>query len=210
MNKPKFEWILTFFKALADENRLKIVNLLNEREYNVGELAEIMGLSESTISHHLSKLRPTGMLNLRTHGNQHFYVLNKNMLKRFGQQIASLEAIDFGVDKSQPDKAWIDKLDLSDPDKKVLWDYTENGCLRQIPMKQSKLLAIVRWLVLQFEPNRFYTEQEVNEIIKPIHEDYAGLRRDMIGFGFLRREPAGTKYWLTPEDEQITFEHGEQ
>jgi hypothetical protein len=120
----------------------------------------------------------------------------------------SFEAFDFVVDKSQPDKSWVDELNLSDHDKKVVRDYSENGRLKQIPIKQSKLLAIVRWLVLQFEPNRFYTEQEVNEIIKPIHEDYASLRRDMIGFGFLRREPAGTKYWLTPEDEQIVFEEG--
>lgn len=207
MNEGKFYASLTFFKALADENRLKIVGLLNEGEYNVGELAEKLGLSEPTVSHHLSKLRPTMMLNLRTSGNQHFYTLNQGVLKRFGEQMVSLEAIDFSIDKSQPDKSWVNELDLSDEDKKVVRDYVYEGHLKQIPMKQPKLLAIVRWLVLHFEQGRIYTEQEVNEIIKPINPDYAGLRRDMIGFGFLRREPAGTKYWLTPEDEVIELQN---
>lgn len=218
MNEPKLAAAVTFFKALADENRLKIISLLNEpdikenkhgeREYNlnVGELAKLLGLSEPTVSHHLSKLRPTGIINFRTKGNQHLYALNKEVLKRFGEQIASLEAIDFEVDKSRPDKSWIDELDLSKQDKKVLRDYTYKGRLKQIPMKESKLLAIMRWLVLQFDPNRTYTEKEVNALIIPINEDYTGLRRDLIGFGFLRRERNGSKYWLTPEDEDITFD----
>lgn len=207
MNEGKFYASLTFFKALADENRLKIVGLLSEGEYNVGELAEKLGLSEPTVSHHLSKLRPTMILNLRTRGNQHFYTLNKEALRRTGERIVNFDMFDFDVDKSQPDKSWVNELDLSDEDKKVVRDYVYEGHLKQIPMKQPKLLAIVRWLVLHFEQGRIYTEQEVNEIIKPINPDYAGLRRDMIGFGFLRREPAGTKYWLTPEDEVIELQN---
>lgn len=206
MNEPKLQWTVDFFKALSDENRLKIVSLIKDREYNVGELAALLDLSEPTVSHHLSKLRPTMLLNLRTQGNQHFYVLNKEALKSFAQQLINLEAIDFGVDKSQPDTSWIDELDLSKADKKVLRDYTDEGRLPSIPTKQSKLLAILRWLASKFEPDRFYTEPEVNEIIKPIHDDYASLRRDLISFGFLRRERGGSKYWLTPEDEKIAFE----
>lgn len=218
MNEPKLAWAVTFFKALADENRLKIISLLNkpdvkenkhgEREYtlNVGELAKLLDLSEPTVSHHLSKLRPTGIINFRTKGNQRLYALNKGVLKRFGEQLTSLEAVDFGVDNSRPDKSWIDELDLSKQDKKVLRAYTYNGRLKQIPMKESKLVSIMRWLALLFEPNRIYTEKEVNELIKPINEDYSGLRRDLIGFGFLRRERNGSKYWLTPEDEDIAFD----
>ena len=34
-------------------------------------------------------------------------------------------------------------------------------------------------------------------------EDFAGLRRDLVDFGYMRRERAGSKYWLTPEDEVV-------
>lgn len=207
MNEGKLSYALNLFKGLADENRLKIVYLLSERPYNVGELAEKLGLSEPTVSHHLSKLRSTTILNLQAQGNQRFYALNKDQLKRIGQQIASLETFDFSVDMSHPDKSWVNELDLSDEDKKVVRDYVVDGRLRNIPMKKGKLLSIVRWLALQFEPNRFYSEPEVNEIIKQFHHDYAGLRRDMIGFGYMRRERGGSKYWLTPENEFVLLDN---
>jgi len=44
--------LLAFFKALADENRLKIVGLLAQREFSVEELAETLSLGVSTTSHH--------------------------------------------------------------------------------------------------------------------------------------------------------------
>ena len=52
-------------KALADPARLKIISLLFSSpagERNSGELATALGLSESTISHHLSQLRKAGLV----------------------------------------------------------------------------------------------------------------------------------------------------
>ena len=62
----------------------------------------------------------------------------------------------------------------------MLKDYTINGRLKQIPAKQKKLLVILHWLAGQFEPDRKYTEREVNEILTRYHPDYASLRRDLI------------------------------
>ena len=90
-----------------------------------------------------------------------------------------------------------------DLDKKVLRDYTREGRLTKIPSKQKKLLAVLRWLVGYFEPDCTYTEREVNDIIAQVHDDYATLRRDLVDFGFLRRERGGGQYWLTPEDEEV-------
>ena len=44
---------------------------------------------------------------------------------------------------------------------------------------------------------------QVNDILLRYHEDYAGLRRDLVDFGFLRRERGGSQYWLTPEGENV-------
>lgn len=52
-------------KALADPARVKIMSLLlsaADGEHNSGELARALGLSESTISHHLSQLRNAGLV----------------------------------------------------------------------------------------------------------------------------------------------------
>ena len=48
--------LLQFFKALADANRLRVVGLLAHRPHSVEELATVLELRPSTVSHHLSKL----------------------------------------------------------------------------------------------------------------------------------------------------------
>ena len=52
------EELVVFYKALADANRLKIVGLLAGRSYSVEELAALLNLKPSTVSHHLSKVEP--------------------------------------------------------------------------------------------------------------------------------------------------------
>jgi DNA-binding HxlR family transcriptional regulator len=189
-----------YFKTLADENRLRMIAYLGERERNVGELAELLDLSEPTVSHHLSRLREAGLVNMRAAGNQRVYRLDERNLKKLSQRLSDLEHIQ--VEKEvESDNAWIDALDLAEEDRKVLRDYMLNRRLKHIPVKRGKLLAVLRWLAGHFEPGRKYTEREVNAIIAQYHEDYARLRRELIDFGFLRRERGGGQYWLTPEDE---------
>ena len=50
------------FKALSDSNRLRIVKMLRERELCMCEVREMLGLSNSTVSRHLSILRDAGIL----------------------------------------------------------------------------------------------------------------------------------------------------
>ncbi|CAA0128586.1 putative HTH-type transcriptional regulator YgaV [Mycolicibacterium vanbaalenii] len=52
-------------KALADPARVKIMSLLYSSAsgaQNSGELADVLGLSESTVSHHLAQLRRAGFV----------------------------------------------------------------------------------------------------------------------------------------------------
>ena len=56
MNPPDFDIILNFFKALANENRLKLVGILSQVECSVEDLAARLELKEPTVSHHLMKL----------------------------------------------------------------------------------------------------------------------------------------------------------
>ncbi len=50
------------FKALADSNRLRILNLLNKRPLCVCEITSVLGLAVSTVSKHLSILRDAGFI----------------------------------------------------------------------------------------------------------------------------------------------------
>jgi hypothetical protein len=198
--------LLGTLKVLSDESRLKMLWLLNEREYNVGELAVAMELTEPTVSHHLSKLHGAMLLNLRMDGNKRYYRLNKTALDRFKATVSEIETLVPEPNKEHGDYSWIEALGWDEADSKVLRDYTINGKLKRIPSKQKVTLVILRWLATLFEADRLYTEPEVNEVIKTIYEpDFVSLRRDLVDFGYLRRERGGGKYWLTPADEFTGF-----
>lgn len=194
--------LLIFLKLLADESRLTLLRLLNQQEYNVGDLAKRIELGEPTVSHHLSKLRQAGLVSLRMEGNQRFYRLNQKGLARFKNLVANIEQFPPAREPAATDERWIDELGWSDEDRKVLHDYTKNGKLTRIPSKRAKLLVILRWLATLFQPDTLYSEAEVNDLIKSVHmEDYVGLRRDLVDWGYLRRERGGGKYWLAPAEE---------
>jgi len=195
--------LLHLLKTLADEQRLRMVGLMSERERNVGELAELLDLSEPTVSHHIGKLHGAGLLHLRMAGNQRFYRINANRLAQFKAYAAVIESPVTDRDEMASHNAWIDALDWDEADKKVLRDYTHNGRLTQFPAKDKKWPVILRWLATQFQPGERYSEKQVNAILSEVHEDYATLRRSLVDYGFLRRERGGSLYWLTPDDEGV-------
>lgn len=55
-------WLVRMYKALSDEKRLRILRRLSEGETSLDELTEILGLSKSTVHHHISQLRAAGLV----------------------------------------------------------------------------------------------------------------------------------------------------
>lgn len=188
--------LLNLIKSLADESRIAIIRLLAQQEVAVGDLAKQVDLGEPTVSHHLSKLREVGLVTVRTVGNQRFYRLNESGLQHFKMLIADLEKSPDQAPLVLSDNQWIEDLPWDDADKAILQEYTLNRKLTHLPSKQKKLMIILCWLVSLFEKDRLYSEPEVNNILKEVYEeDFVSLRRDLIDFGFLRRERGGSKYW---------------
>jgi len=62
-----------FFKALADETRLRILKLLEVREMCVCEVMVALGLTQPTASHHLGILENAGLVKDRKEGKWVFY-----------------------------------------------------------------------------------------------------------------------------------------
>ena len=62
-------------KALANESRLRIVDRLSRGECSVGELTEMIGSDQSTVSKHLAILRAHGVVLDRREGNVVYYKL---------------------------------------------------------------------------------------------------------------------------------------
>jgi hypothetical protein len=201
MEKHVQEDVLDMLKALADESRLALLRLLNSGERTVGDLARQVDLGEPTVSHHLTRLREAGLVTLRMAGNQRFYRVNETGLARFKRLAGEVEKTPPAPEPVVPDDQWIAALGWSLEDQQILREHTLGRQLTHLPARQKKTLVVIRWLATFFEPERLYTEAEVNEVIKSVYaEDYVSLRRDLVDLGYLRRERGGGKYWLTPAD----------
>jgi len=70
--------LIEIFKALSDPNRLRMVRVLMEGELCVCELENILGTSQSNISHQLRILRGAGLVKDRRGGKWVFYSLEDN------------------------------------------------------------------------------------------------------------------------------------
>jgi ArsR family transcriptional regulator len=69
---------VTFAKAMADDTRQHIMRLLCCQWLCVGDVVSHTGVSQPTVSHHLSILREAGLVNVRRDGKQVFYTLNQD------------------------------------------------------------------------------------------------------------------------------------
>ena len=181
--------LLTFFKALSDANRLKIVGLLAQRDYSVEELAALLELRPPTISHHLSKLSEVGMVSARAESYYNIYHFETDALHAMAQRLLAADTL----------PAVAADVDLDAYDRQVITNYGSlDGSLRQIPTKRRKFEAVLRYVVQAFEPGTRYSEKEVNEILLQYNVDTAVLRRGLVDMQMMTREADGSIYWLTP------------
>lgn len=180
--------LLSFFKALSDANRLKIIGLLAQGNYSVEELAAMLDLRPPTVSHHLSRLSEVGLVSAKAESYYNVYRLETNYLEQMAQRLLAEETL----------PAVAEGVDLDAYDRQVVENYAlPDGRLRQIPTKRKKFEAILRYVAQAFEPGKRYTEKEVNEILGQFNEDTAVLRRGLVDYQMMDREPDGMAYWLS-------------
>lgn len=79
------------FKALNDETRRRIVELLKERDMNAGEIAEEFNISKPSISHHLDILKRADLITSEKKGQFVEYSLNTSILEDLMTWIISLK-----------------------------------------------------------------------------------------------------------------------
>jgi len=74
------------FKVLGDATRVRILDVLSRRELCVGDIAEVLGLSESAVSHQLRLLRNAHLVRQRRAGQMMFYALDDHHVIRLFAQ----------------------------------------------------------------------------------------------------------------------------
>ena len=177
--------LLEFFKAMAHESRLKLVGLLAQKERSVQELAELTGLKEPTVSHHLAVLEALGLVTVRAEGTTRWRSLDVAALERLNRAV--LEPPAGLAPAAEP--SW---------EARVLANFIDaEGRLKVVPASRRKRAVVLAWLARMFEAGRRYSEAEVNAAIQTRWWDAATLRRELIGADMMAREDG--VYWRLPE-----------
>lgn len=71
--------------------------------------------------------------------------------------------------------------------QRVVGRFFEGERLRSVPTRRKVRVSVLLELLARFTPHRDYSEVEVNEVLRPAHEDVAYLRRELVNHGYLVR-----------------------
>ena len=177
--------MLSFVKAMADAERLRIVGLLSLGDKRATEIASALGLHPSEINRHLEQLLASGVVREA----EDVYQLNEKAIEALARGQFAGKRRSYEASQEEPEDV-----------RKVLKSFLNaDGTLKQIPPQGNKLLIILNFIVDAFAFDTNYTEKEVNTILRRFHVDTAALRRYLVDNGLMDRESDGTRYWRRPE-----------
>ena len=176
--------LLDFFKTFSDANRLRIAALLLDTPSTTEEIAAQCRIRIVDVPRQLAQFEKMGLL--IKEGKR--YSIDSKVMERMSREVLS---------SHRPNvEAHSNDANADEFDRMVVKNYSlPNGRLKELPMQEKKLQAILRHVVQVFEPGVRYNEKEVNEALKRYHHDTASLRRYLVDYKMIEREPNGAKYW---------------
>ncbi len=81
--------VAELFRSFSDTSRVRILSALTSQELNVGTLAQLVGISESAVSHHMRGLRQMGLVKARRDGKEVFYrIEDQHIITLFEQGVS--------------------------------------------------------------------------------------------------------------------------
>jgi ArsR family transcriptional regulator, arsenate/arsenite/antimonite-responsive transcriptional repressor len=100
--------LIKAIKALSDETRLRMVNLLLQRECCVCEVMQVMNISQTRASRNLTMLHDAGLLQQRREGLWAYYSIDKSSLDSYATCL--LEGVENGLRDSPAARQDIESL----------------------------------------------------------------------------------------------------
>lgn len=186
--------LVNFHKTLGDPTRIRILTLLSKGPLHGQAIAGKLGLKAPTITHHMTKLRDTGIVNQRRDKNTIYYYIDEKKFRSYSEALPNM--------LYQPDT---DKEDDAMKTQAVVNNFMEaDGTLKHLPSQRKKKIIILKHLINGLERGKKYPEKEINEYIKKFHPDFATIRREFIINHFMYRE--NNIYELNPEEMWATID----
>lgn len=187
--------VVAYHKALADATRIKMLIMLADGELNGQVLAEKLGVTPATITHHATKLREASLINERRDKNTIYFSLDHYFIKSNANAAAQLIYRNAGQEGGAES--------MEDSRKRLKESviknfFTADGKLKHVPVQLKKKLIVLQHIVSQLTKGQKYSEKEINEFIKGFHDDFATIRREFIMHQLMFRE--NEIYELNPEE----------
>ncbi len=84
--------VAELFRAFSDTSRVRIMSALVNRKMNVSALAEVVGISESAVSHHMRSLRQMRLVGSRKEGREvYYYIEDEHIIHLFQQGVKHVQ-----------------------------------------------------------------------------------------------------------------------
>ena len=179
--------MLTFVKAMASAERLRVIGALVRGRATQAEIAEQLHIPVRDVFQHLSFLAHVGVV--REEGG--VYDLDEKAIETLARG---------QFEGKRP--AYEAKEAKQEDVRKVLKNFLNaDGTLKQIPQEGKKMVIILNFILDAFPFDTNFTEKEVNTILRRFHVDTATLRRNLIDYGLMARESDGSRYWRVKNGE---------
>jgi ArsR family transcriptional regulator, lead/cadmium/zinc/bismuth-responsive transcriptional repressor len=96
-----FEQAVRMLRAIGDEGRLRLVEILSRHEACVGDIAETMGERVSTISERLRRLRDAGLVASRREGKyKYYFVADRHIAELLLNTLSHATEDEFAIDRN--------------------------------------------------------------------------------------------------------------
>lgn len=169
-----------FIRLAADRTRLAVLGRLAVGAARASQVAADTGINEREVLRVLGRLTAAGLLR----DEAGVYALDDDVLRGVASAQRRTEAAHPAV-----------LAGLDEDDAAVAARFFRGMKLVEIPVAVAKRRAVLRVLVDEFEPGRYYPEAEVRRILRKFHPDDAALRRHLVDEGMLVRESRSRTYW---------------
>ncbi|MFN8445317.1 MAG: metalloregulator ArsR/SmtB family transcription factor [Caldilineaceae bacterium] len=192
--------VLAPLSALADESRLRVLELLTEQgELRAQEIIPQLESSQGNVSRHLKQLVGAGYVQeRRADGANKVYAYDETGLQRLIFKLRQLLSSHNAQSVAQQVQLETQREQVRSTVSPTLQKFLDaQGRITHWSSKLNEQQVMMEYLIDKFEPERGYNEKEVNELLQQwyLHPDFVLMRRSMVDAGILKRTKDGSRYW---------------
>ncbi|MEZ4675098.1 MAG: metalloregulator ArsR/SmtB family transcription factor [Caldilineaceae bacterium] len=188
------DMLLTLLKELADATRLTILGLLAEAPRSGDELATLIDLKPSTISHHLMRLQKARLVTVTAEQYYHVYSLEPTALTQL-QQLLTPDQLAAAVQQGGA-------VDNDAYRQQILTRWIQSDRLQDLPTQVKQRAVVLQWLAEKFVADQRYSPQQLDDVLdrwcswqNGQRMDITTITRTLVEMNLLDRTRDGRWYW---------------